>query len=103
MTCTNGVCVSSTTATIVAMFASEREGVIPDLMILGKGLAAGCLPLALTLIFEKLFSAFDVLMPPLCITIGRLTKAVDALRASITIVWRASNAFARKDAEEVTA
>jgi adenosylmethionine---8-amino-7-oxononanoate aminotransferase len=40
------------------MFASEHEGVIPDLMILGKGLTGGYLPLAITLSSEKLFSAF---------------------------------------------
>jgi adenosylmethionine-8-amino-7-oxononanoate aminotransferase len=42
-----------------------------------------------------------VLMPPLCITIAQLTKAGEALRASITKVWRTSDAS--KDAEEVTA
>jgi adenosylmethionine-8-amino-7-oxononanoate aminotransferase len=41
------------------MFASEHEGVTPDMMILGKGLTGGYLPLAITLISEKLFSAFD--------------------------------------------
>src|SRR5436190_14640297 len=41
------------------MFASEHEGVIPDMMVLGKGLTGGYLPLAITLISEKLFSAFD--------------------------------------------
>src|SRR5437667_12841709 len=41
------------------MFASEHEGVIPDIMVLGKGLPAGYLPLAITLISEQLFSAFD--------------------------------------------
>src|SRR6266481_6164229 len=187
------------------MFASEHEGVIPDMMILGKGLTGGYLPLAITLISEKLFCAFDgsvadgkalayghsytgnalgcaaakaslevfekervlealqpkirylssalaslkglpginevrqcgfisgietaraemaaavciqarrhglltrpirnvvVLMPPLCITMPQLTKAVDALYASITEVARCSNASERKDAEEVTA
>lgn len=187
------------------MFASEHEDVIPDMMILGKGLTGGYLTLAITLISEKLFSAFDgsiaegkalayghsytgnalgcaaakaslevfekegvlealqpkirhlssalaslrqlpgvkevrqcgfiagiemedslenagaamagavciearrhglltrpisnvvVLMPPLCITIAQLTKAVKALRASITKVWWSSNASARKD------
>jgi adenosylmethionine-8-amino-7-oxononanoate aminotransferase len=44
-----------------------------------------------------------VLMPPLCITIVQLTRAVEALRASITKVWRGSEAAARKNAEEVTA
>src|SRR5213596_3839750 len=41
------------------MFASEHEGVIPDIMVLGKGLTGGYLPLAITLISEKLFSAFN--------------------------------------------
>ena len=44
-----------------------------------------------------------VLMPPLCITMAQLTKAVEALRAAIIEVWRCSNASERKDAEEVTA
>src|SRR5437867_2355524 len=41
------------------MFASEHEAVIPDMMVLGKGLTGGYLPLAITLISEKLFSAFN--------------------------------------------
>jgi adenosylmethionine-8-amino-7-oxononanoate aminotransferase len=41
------------------MFASEREAVIPDMMVMAKGLSGGYLPLAITLISEKLFSAFD--------------------------------------------
>ena len=41
------------------MFATEHEKVIPDMMILAKGLSGGYLPLAITLISEKLFSAFD--------------------------------------------
>jgi len=41
------------------MFACEHEGVTPDMMVLGKGLTGGYLPLAITLISEKLFSAFD--------------------------------------------
>jgi adenosylmethionine-8-amino-7-oxononanoate aminotransferase len=44
-----------------------------------------------------------VLMPPLCITMPQLTKAVKALRAAIIEVWRCSNASERKDGEEVTA
>ena len=44
---------------IEEMFASEHEGVIPDMMVMAKGLTAGYLPLAITLISEKLFSAFD--------------------------------------------
>ena len=187
------------------MFACEHEGVTPDMMVLGKGLTGGYLPLAITLISEKLFSAFDgsvadgkalayghsytgnalgcaaakaslevfenegvlealqskirylssalaslkglpgvkevrqcgfiagietvrtemaaavciearrhglltrpirnvvVLMPPLCITMAQLSKAVEALRASITEVSRSSNGFARKNVEEITA
>ena len=193
------------------MFASEHESVIPDMMVLGKGLTGGYLPLAITLISEKVFSLFDgsvaegkalayghsytgnalgcaaakaslevferdgvlealepkirhlssalaglrelprvkevrqcgfiagvemqdspeiarpgiaaavclearrhslltrpiwnvvVLMPPLCITIAELTRAVEALRASIIKVWRCSDTSARKDAEEITA
>jgi adenosylmethionine-8-amino-7-oxononanoate aminotransferase len=192
------------------MFASEHEGVIPDMMVMAKGLSGGYLPLAITLISEKLFSTFDgsvaegkalayghsytgnplacaaakasleifenervletlqpkirhlssslaeleklagvkevrqcgfvagieleewpnglqpgfataaciearrrglltrplgnviVLMPPLCITIDQLTKAVEALRLSITEVWHRSVIAARKNAEEVT-
>ena len=41
------------------MFAIEHESVIPDIMVLGKGLTAGYLPLAITLVSEKLFSTFD--------------------------------------------
>ena len=41
------------------MFAMDHEGVIPDMAIMGKGLSGGYLPLAITLISEKLFSAFD--------------------------------------------
>src|SRR5216117_607750 len=41
------------------MFASEHESVIPDMMVLGKGLTGGYLPLAITLISEKVFSLFD--------------------------------------------
>jgi adenosylmethionine-8-amino-7-oxononanoate aminotransferase len=183
----------------------RHEGVIPDIMVLGKGLTGGYIPLALTLICEKAFSAFNgsvadgralayghsyaanalgcaaaktsieifenervlealqpkirylssalpslkelsgvkevrqfgfiagieleppgmaaavciearrhglltrpiwnvvVLMPPLCITMAQLRKAVEALRASIIEVWRCSNASGREDAKEVTA
>jgi adenosylmethionine-8-amino-7-oxononanoate aminotransferase len=41
------------------MFAIEHESVIPDIMVLGKGLTGGYLPLAITLVSEKLFSTFD--------------------------------------------
>ena len=44
-----------------------------------------------------------VLMPPLCITIDQLTKAVEALRVSIAEVWHRSDIAAGKDAEEITA
>jgi adenosylmethionine-8-amino-7-oxononanoate aminotransferase len=193
------------------MFASEHEGVIPDMMVMAKGLSGGYLPLAITLISEKLFSVFDgsvaegkalayghsytgsalacaaakaslevfkdervletlqpkirhlssaltdlekltgvrevrqcgfiagieieessngprpnlaaavcvearrhglltrplgnviVLMPPLCITIDQITKAVDALRLSIAKVWDHWNPIASHDAKEITA
>jgi adenosylmethionine-8-amino-7-oxononanoate aminotransferase len=45
------------------MFASEHEGVIPDMMVMAKGLSGGYLPLAITLISEKLFSLFDGSVP----------------------------------------
>jgi adenosylmethionine-8-amino-7-oxononanoate aminotransferase len=41
------------------MFAMEHEAVIPDMVVLAKGLSGGYLPLAITLVAEKLFSAFD--------------------------------------------
>jgi adenosylmethionine-8-amino-7-oxononanoate aminotransferase len=41
------------------MFASEHEKVIPDMMMMAKGLSKGYLSLAITLISEKIFSAFD--------------------------------------------
>jgi adenosylmethionine-8-amino-7-oxononanoate aminotransferase len=41
------------------MFAIEHEAVIPDMVVLAKGLSGGYLPLAITLVSEKLFSAFD--------------------------------------------
>ncbi len=40
------------------MFACEQEGVQPDLLCLGKGIAAGYLPLAATLATEEIYSAF---------------------------------------------
>jgi adenosylmethionine-8-amino-7-oxononanoate aminotransferase len=44
-----------------------------------------------------------VLMPPLCITMAQLRKAVEALRTSIIEVWRWTNTSGRKDVEEITA
>jgi adenosylmethionine-8-amino-7-oxononanoate aminotransferase len=44
------------------MFASEAEGVSPDLLCLAKGLTGGYLPLAATLATEEIFEAF--LGPP---------------------------------------
>ncbi|HEX5386602.1 MAG TPA: adenosylmethionine--8-amino-7-oxononanoate transaminase [Gemmatimonadales bacterium] len=44
------------------MFASEREGVSPDLLCLAKGLTGGYLPMAATLATERIFGAF--LGPP---------------------------------------
>ena len=41
------------------MFAIEHEAITPDILILAKGLTGGYLPLAITLVTEKLFAAFD--------------------------------------------
>src|SRR5947207_1731115 len=41
------------------MFAIEHEAITPDILILAKGLTSGYLPLAITLVTEKIFSAFD--------------------------------------------
>ena len=41
------------------LFAIEHEAITPDILILAKGLSGGYLPLAITLVTEKLFSAFD--------------------------------------------
>src|SRR6266513_2215292 len=41
------------------MFASEHENALPDIMVLGKGLSGGYLPLAITLTTEAIFSQFD--------------------------------------------
>jgi adenosylmethionine-8-amino-7-oxononanoate aminotransferase len=41
------------------MFASEHENALPDIMVLGKGLSGGYLPLAITLTSEEIFSQFD--------------------------------------------
>src|SRR5688572_28702340 len=40
------------------MFASEHEAAFPDLMILGKALTGGYLPLAITLISDEVFRPF---------------------------------------------
>jgi adenosylmethionine-8-amino-7-oxononanoate transaminase len=40
------------------MFACEHEAVTPDLMVIGKGLTGGYLPLAATLVTEEIFEAF---------------------------------------------
>lgn len=40
------------------MFASDHEGVTPDLMAVAKGLTGGYLPLAATLTTEEIFEAF---------------------------------------------
>ena len=40
------------------MFACDQEGVIPDMMILGKALTGGYLPLAATLLTDKVFAPF---------------------------------------------
>ena len=41
------------------MFACEHEDVIPDIMVLGKALSAGYVPVALTLITEQVFEPFS--------------------------------------------
>ena len=40
------------------MFACEQEGVIPDFLVLAKGLTGGVLPLAATMTQEKIYEAF---------------------------------------------
>lgn len=40
------------------MFACQREDVVPDIMALSKGIAAGYLPLAVTVTTNKVYSAF---------------------------------------------
>jgi adenosylmethionine---8-amino-7-oxononanoate aminotransferase len=40
------------------MFACELEGIRPDLMVLGKGLTGGVLPLAATLASQEIYQAF---------------------------------------------
>jgi adenosylmethionine-8-amino-7-oxononanoate aminotransferase len=41
------------------MFAIEREPVGADIVVLGKGLTGGYLPLAITLVTDEIFSKFD--------------------------------------------
>ena len=41
------------------MFACQHENVQPDLLCLAKGITAGYLPLAATLVSQKIFDAFD--------------------------------------------
>ena len=40
------------------MFACDHEGVVPDIMAISKGIAAGYLPLAATVTIEKVYAAF---------------------------------------------
>ncbi len=40
------------------MFACEHESVCPDIMVLGKGITGGYMPLAATLTTEKIYNAF---------------------------------------------
>ncbi|HUF60944.1 MAG TPA: adenosylmethionine--8-amino-7-oxononanoate transaminase [Verrucomicrobiales bacterium] len=40
------------------LFACQKESVVPDLMALAKGLTGGTVPLAATLVTERIFSAF---------------------------------------------
>jgi len=40
------------------MFAVQREGVVPDIMTVAKGLSGGYLPLAATLVTERVFESF---------------------------------------------
>jgi len=40
------------------MFAFEQEGVIPDFLVLAKGLTGGVLPMAVTMTQEKIYEAF---------------------------------------------
>src|SRR5437016_7260396 len=41
------------------MFAIEHEEVVPDIMVLAKSLSGGYLPIAITLVSEKIFASFD--------------------------------------------
>jgi adenosylmethionine-8-amino-7-oxononanoate aminotransferase len=42
-----------------ALFACQHEGVMPDVMALGKGITGGYLPLAATVASAEIFAAFD--------------------------------------------
>nr|MBA2743471.1 aminotransferase class III-fold pyridoxal phosphate-dependent enzyme [Chthoniobacterales bacterium] len=46
------------------MFACEHEQAKPDLLVLGKGLTAGYLPLAMTVVTEKVFEPFRLANDP---------------------------------------
>jgi adenosylmethionine-8-amino-7-oxononanoate aminotransferase len=41
-----------------AMFACERAGVVPDLLVVGKGLTGGALPMSATLVTDRVYDAF---------------------------------------------
>ena len=41
------------------MFASEHESTLGDIVVFGKGLTGGYLPLAMTLVTDEIFSRFD--------------------------------------------
>ena len=41
-----------------AMFACDLEGVSPDIMVLGKGISGGCLPLSATVAGDRVYDAF---------------------------------------------
>ena len=91
------------------MFAIEREEVVPDMVIIANGLSGGYLPFVVTVISGKLFSVFDGSkaggkgLPYRCITTDQITKAVNALRLSITEVCGEGSAIARKNGKEITA
>ncbi|MBI2488007.1 MAG: adenosylmethionine--8-amino-7-oxononanoate transaminase [Deltaproteobacteria bacterium] len=40
------------------MFACEHEGVTPDIMVLGKGMTGGYLPLSATIVTQEIYDAF---------------------------------------------
>ena len=40
------------------LFACERAGIVPDFLLLSKGITGGYLPLAATLATEDIFAAF---------------------------------------------